>query len=255
MRAKTRRALRLLLIVPALLLVLIGGFVAWGLTPLGPTDSALAALKSDNTVTVTHAKEGWVFTPVSRRQTRGYIFYPGGHVDARSYAPYARALARQDCLVVISEMPLSLAVLKPGAADAAIANHPEVASWSIGGHSLGGVMAAQYAARHLDTIRGLVLLASYPTASSGLADSGLRVTSLVGLQDTVVNKQAWLDAKPLLPADTRFREIVGANHGQFGDYGPQPGDTAEPDMSAAEQQRLSVSESVAVILDQAAPEN
>lgn len=248
MRPQSKRRLRWLLIIPALLVVAIVAFVAWGLTPLGPTDSALAALNSDSTVTVTHAEEGWVFTPKSGRAARGYIFYPGGHVDPRSYAPYAHALAQRDCLVVISEMPLALAVLKPNAANAAIDAHPEITSWSIGGHSLGGVMASQFAGKHLDTIHGLVLLASYPTNSSDLSASGLRVSSLVGTQDTVIDKQAWTESKPLLPGDTRFVELAGGNHGQFGDYGPQPGDTANPDMSASEQLRLTVNESAPVIL-------
>jgi len=248
MNPRTKKALRWLLIVPTLLVVLLGGFVIWGLTPLGPTDSALAALTSDSSVTVEHAAEGWVFTPTGNKATHGYIFYPGGHVDARSYAPYARALAQRDCVVVISEMPLSLAVLKPNAAAAAIGNNPGVATWAIGGHSLGGVMAAQYAAQNLDTIEGLVLLASYPQSSTNLATSGLAVSSLVGTQDTVVNRQSWEAARPLLPADASFLEIKGANHAQFGDYGLQPGDTANPDMSAADQLKISVSESSRVIL-------
>ena len=248
MRPSAKKALRWLLLVPALLIVLLGGFTIWGLTPLGPTDSALEALESDSTVTVEHADEGWVFTPTGDNATHGYVFYPGGRVDPRSYAPYARALAQRDCVVVISEMPLALAVLGPNAATAAIENNPEVATWTIGGHSLGGVLAAQYAARNLDTIDGLVLLASYPQSSSPLAESGLRVATLVGTQDTVVNRESWEAARLLLPQDTRFLEIKGANHAQFGDYGPQPGDTTDPDMSAAEQLRVAVSETSLVIL-------
>jgi len=249
-KPRTKKALRWLLVIPALLVVILGGFVVWGLTPLGPMDSTLAALTSDSSVTVEQADEGWVFRPTSGTQNRGYIFYPGGRVDPRSYAPYARALAQRGCVVVISEMPLALAVLKPNAATAAIENNPDVATWTIGGHSLGGVMAAQYALQNLDTIDGLVLLASYPQSSSGLTESGLRVSSLVGTQDTVVNRQSWDNAKPLLPKDTRFFEMEGANHAQFGDYGPQPGDTMDPDMSATEQQRITVNESIAVILDE-----
>jgi len=248
MRPRTKKVLRWLLVIPALLVVALGGFIVWGLTPLGPTDSALEALQSDSTVTVEHADEGWVFTPTGNKATSGYIFYPGGRVDPRSYAPYARAVAQRNCVVVISEMPLALAVLSPNEADSAIENNPGVATWTIGGHSLGGVMAAQYAAGNLDTIDGLVLLASYPQASSNLSKSGLRVSSLVGTQDTVVNREAWEAARPLLPEDTRFLEIEGANHAQFGDYGVQPGDTAEPDMSAAEQLQVAVRESNLVIL-------
>lgn len=37
-------------------------------------------------------------------------------------------------------------------------------SWYVGGHSLGGAMAASYAAKHTDELDGLVLLAAYSTA-------------------------------------------------------------------------------------------
>jgi pimeloyl-ACP methyl ester carboxylesterase len=37
-----------------------------------------------------------------------------------------------------------------------IAAHPEIERWAIGGHSLGGTMAASYADDHRATISGLV---------------------------------------------------------------------------------------------------
>jgi len=242
-----RKALRWLLVIPAVLVVAIVGFVIWGLTPLGPEPKALAALESDSLVTVELADEGWVFTPTSGEATRGLVFYPGGRVDVRSYAPYARAVAEQGFVVVMSPMPLSLAVLDANAADRAIDLHPEVTSWALSGHSLGGAMIAQYAAENLDTIDGLVLLAAYPPDTANLARSGLTVTSLLGTQDTVINRENLRAARPLLPADTTYLDITGGNHAQFGNYGEQPGDTSNPDMSTAEQQAIAVSETVRVL--------
>ena len=249
MNTSLKKALRWLLVVPAVLVVAIIGFVIWGLTPLGPEPDALAALQSDSLVKVELADEGWVFTPASGEATRGLVFYPGGRVDVRSYAPYARAVAEQGFVVVMSPMPLSLAVLDANAADRAIERHPEVTGWALSGHSLGGAMIAQYAAENLDAIDGLVLLASYPPNTANLAQSGLTVASLVGTQDSVIDRENLRSARPLLPSDTSYLDIAGGNHAQFGDYGEQPGDTANPDMSAAEQRAIAVDETVRVLRD------
>lgn len=247
MSTPLRRALRWLLVIPLVLVVAIVGFVIWGLTPLGPRPDALAALESDSLVTVELADEGWVFTPSSSEATRGLVFYPGGRVDVRSYAPYARAVAEQGFVVVMSPMPLSLAVLDANAADRTIELHPEITSWALSGHSLGGAMIAQYAAENLDTVDGLVLLAAYPPDTANLAQSGLTVTSLVGTQDTVIDREKLRATQPLLPSETSYLDIRGGNHAQFGNYGEQPGDTSDPDMSASDQQLIAVNETVRIL--------
>ena len=92
-------------------------------------------------------------------------------MDPRSLRATARALAEQGYLVTIAPMPFNLAVFKPAAADAVIAAHPEVTNWAIGGHSLGGAMAANYVYTHPDAVEGLALWAAYPAGNNGLADS------------------------------------------------------------------------------------
>ena len=144
-RPETRRALRWLWILPALLLAAAIGFVVWGLTPLGPTELALSALNTGGGVTVTEAAGGWAFSPSSSEPTAGFVLYPGGHVDARSYAPLAREIASRGYLVVVPKVPLSLAFFDVGAADKARAAYPDIKTWAVGGHSLGGVAAAMYA--------------------------------------------------------------------------------------------------------------
>jgi hypothetical protein len=224
MKPTTRKALRWLWVIPALLVAAVIGFVAWGLTPLGPTDIALEALKSGNGVTVTEAAGGWAFSPTSREPTAGLVFYPGGHVDARSYAPLAREIASRGYLVVVPKMPLSLAFFNLKAADKAIAAFPRVTTWAVGGHSLGGVAASSYAASHLSAVKGLVLFASYPAGGTDLSGSELAATSNTGTRDAVINRTALEDSYKLLPPGADTAPIEGGNHGQFGSYGPQPGD-------------------------------
>lgn len=216
--------------------VLLGaaGFVAWGLTPLGPGAAALAALEPGG-VAVRDEGEFIVFAPAGAEPATGLILYPGGRVDPRSYAPVARAIAARGYLVALVRMPLSLAVLDVDRADAVIAARPGVRNWVVGGHSLGGSMAASYARTHAASVRGLALWASYPADGDDLSATGLRGLSTWGSNDLVLDRARLEAARPLLPPATTVAVIEGGNHAQFGDYGPQSGD-GEAAISGAEQQ-------------------
>jgi pimeloyl-ACP methyl ester carboxylesterase len=236
---------KILLGILVVVLLLMAGFVVWGSTPLGPMPEATAALQSDSQVQVETGK--WtVFRPVGQTPDTALIYYPGGRVDYRSYAPYARKIAEAGYLVVLTPMPLSLAVMSPGRAADVIQAFPEIKTWAIGGHSLGGAMAANYAYQHPDQIKGLVLLASYPAGSDNLAPSGVKVISIYGTRDGLATGGKIDASKALLPADTQFVAIDGGNHGQFGWYGPQSGDNSAT-ISREQQQDEVVSAVVAFL--------
>ena len=224
-----------LIVLGSVLLLGIIGFVAWGLTPLGPTEEALLAMESDAVVTVLDNGKFVTFTPVAANPLTGFIFYPGGHVDYRSYAPIAREIASRGYMVSIVEMPLSLAVFGVNKADDVIAAYPDMRYWVIGGHSLGGSMAASYAGNNLDEVQGLVFWASYPASSDDLSSTDLKGLSTYGSNDQVLNTDNLDSTKPLLPPGTIIQVIEGGNHAQFGNYGPQPGDGTAT-ISAADQQ-------------------
>ena len=114
-----------------------------------------------------------VFEPASG--TRGFIFYPGGKVDHNAYIPLMQACAERGVLCVIVEMPFRLAILDMNAAEGIPEQFPEITEWYIGGHSLGGAMAASYVAEHTDRYAGLVLLGAYSMAD--LSDTDLDVLS------------------------------------------------------------------------------
>ncbi len=219
-----RKGIRLFSIFLVVLLVsLTVGFVIWGETPAGPMPEAQASLQSDALVNVTLGQ--WLtFSPVGSQPTTGFIIYPGGRVDYRSYAPAARQIAAQGYLVIIVRMPLNLAVFSPGAASEVIASHPEITHWSIGGHSLGGAMAANFANKNPNLIQGLVLWAAYPASSDDLSQSGLHVISIYGSLDGLATIDKIDLSRSLLPADTTWLSIEGGNHAQFGWYGDQSGD-------------------------------
>jgi hypothetical protein len=240
--SKTKSILRIFLALVFILTISLSGFVIWASNPLGPMPEALEALQSDARVKV--VVDRWlVFEPVGTQPTSGLIFYPGGRVDARSYAPGMRALAENGYLAVIVPMPLNLAVFGINQADGVIAAFPQIKHWAIAGHSLGGAMAASYVSNHSGKIQGLILLASYPAEGDDLSDRNLKVTSIFGTSDGMASPTEVLNAAPQLPADTRWVSIEGGNHGQFGWYGSQPGDNPAT-ISRPEQQEQILSASI-----------
>jgi len=205
------------------LAVLVLAFILWANNPLGPMPRALDALSSDENVEVI-TSPWYIFQPRNALHRAGVIFYPGGRIDPRSYAPVARRLAEAGYLTVITPMPLNLAFLAPGMANRVVAAYPEIAHWLIGGHSLGGAMAASFIKTNQGKVDGLYLWAAYPSAKDDLSNLKIPVTSVFATLDDIVPPEKALAAKPLLPYETNFQEIKGGNHAGFGWYGPQPGD-------------------------------
>lgn len=218
------------------LLLVTGGFIFWGLTPSPPMPEAQLAIQSDSTVSVSRLYSWYEFKPAGSSPDTGFIFYPGGHVDARAYAPMARELARNGSLVVLPPMPLNLAVLAPNTAEKIIAAHPEVSRWVLGGHSLGGAMAAHFIRNHPGEATGLALLASYPATSDDLSSADVKVVSIYATQDGLATAEKIAISRTLLPPDSRWVEIIGGNHAGFGWYGSQPGDGVAS-ITREEQQR------------------
>jgi pimeloyl-ACP methyl ester carboxylesterase len=174
----------------------------------------------------------------------GLVIYPGGRVDPRSYAPLARTIAEAGYLVVIPPMPLDLAVLAPDRASDVMAAYPEIEQWVLGGHSLGGAMAAKYAHDNPSLVSGLVLWAAYPADSDSLKGLAIPVLSIYGTEDMGLDG---IEAgRDLLPDETQWVVMEGGNHAQFGWYGDQRGD-GEATISRIEQQERIADETLAFL--------
>ena len=168
-------------------------------------------------------EDGTIITrPEGRDPVAGLIFYPGGKVEHTAYTPLMEALASEGILCVLAEMPFRLAVLDVNAAEGIPEAFPEVERWYLGGHSLGGSMAAYYLASHTEDFDGLILLGAYSTAD--LSGSGLSVLSVYGSEDGVMNREKYAAYAPNLPEGFTETVIEGGNHAYFGAYGEQEGD-------------------------------
>ena len=155
--------------------------------------------------------------------TVGVIFYPGGKVEAPAYARLMKDLQTNGINAFLVTMPFNLAVFDADRAQDVIKLNPQITTWILAGHSLGGAMAFDEFSKHPDTYAGLVLLAAYP-----LSPTDRDVLIIAATNDKVLDR-AKLDG-------FEVNWIQGGNHAQFGDYGDQAGDGVAT-ISEAEQRQ------------------
>lgn len=159
------------------------------------------------------------------------IFYPGTKVEAEAYLPLMKRTAEKGVDCFLLKMPMNMPFFGKNAADRVTAAY-DYETLLIGGHSLGGYVAAGYAAEHEDRIDGVVLLAAYPPAQLG---DSLRLLSVYGSEDGELGMESYESAKRYYPKDSTEVIIQGGNHAQFGNYGSMKND-GEATITAREQQ-------------------
>ena len=233
MKSGRRRSGVLWIVAAVLLLLTAAGTVYVGDYYHASPEAAALLTEDLPGITVSAEKGRIVFRPED--PAAGLIFYPGGKVEHTAYAPLMAEFARRGFLCVLIDMPLRLAFLNINAADAVYADFPEIDRWFLAGHSLGGVAGGAYAAGHADKLSGLILLASYTT--SNLKESGIKVLSVYGSEDGVLNLEAYAKNRSNLPGDSAEVIIPGGCHAYFGSYGDQKGDGL-PSISGVEQIRF-----------------
>lgn len=147
--------------------------------------------------------------------TTGFIFYPGAKVD-----PYAYAyLSEVDANVYIAKFPFEIAFLDIDVADEIIESNTQNSMWYIGGHSLGGVAASEYAKTNED-IADIIYLASYP--AKDMSTDTIPTLAFFGTNDGLVTD--YEEKIKLLPVNNTVVTINGGNHAYMGDYGSQDND-------------------------------
>jgi hypothetical protein len=192
---------RVLLGVVALLLVLSAG--AFGYLLGGQYEADWSQEYSLTQTSFGHAKE--------TESKVGVIVYGGGKVDSLSYA----YLTKLDANVFLVDFPFQLAVFGINKGNEVMRAYPTITQWIVVGHSLGGSMGYVYLNQAIKPVAGIVYLASYPTGPSTIPTLAL-FGSADGLIDASEHQALFLPRE--------FVVLEGANHAQFGEYGPQAGD-------------------------------
>ncbi len=193
-------------------------------------DLLTGAMSSTDQVNVVEDDEYIAFLPTGEYES-GLIFYQGAKVDEKAYAPLLKQIAERGIVCVLVKMPLNFALFNADAAEDIVDDFEgKGISWYVGGHSLGGSMAAACANDNPMLFKGVILFASYSTAKI----SQLAVLSIYGSNDKILNMEKYEENKKNLP--THFAEVIieGGNHANFGYYGAQTGD-GEASISREEQ--------------------
>lgn len=178
--------------------------------------------------------KGYSITKAGNAQA--LVFYAGAKVDELAYSPLMAQLADGgiDCYLV--KIPFHMAMFAADAPGEFIESFSSMhySMIMVGGHSMGGIVASQYAAKHPDAVDGIVLLASYSTAE---IPQTIALCSIYGSKDGCLDLKQYESHKVNFPAESEEHIIDGGNHAQFASYGPQKGDgtaTISPDTQVNE---------------------
>lgn len=200
------------------------GFFVWAKTPMSATAASLSAVAADERLEITSTPDTVVMRPAETAATgQGLVFVAGARVDPQAYEQTFAGLVATGVTVVIERPVLGFGILDPRPLSTFTGLAPEVDAWAVGGHSLGGVRACQYADDDR-TVDALVLFGSYCATTDLSDDDELAVLSLGGSEDGLSTPAKIDRYRDMLPPSAAMVEIDGSSHAQFGSYGLQPGD-------------------------------
>jgi len=111
--------------------------------------------------------------------------------------------------------------------------------WVVAGHSFGAVLACEIAGNPPGQVSGVVLIGSSHPRDVDLSHSHLDITKVTATHDGLASPDRVKANASKLRPQTRWIEIEGGNHSQFGYYGFQLGDHRAT-ISRAEQQDRTV---------------
>lgn len=157
-------------------------------------------------------EQNWLYIK-GNAESAGLIFYPGAKVEYTAYLPLMTRFAQNGVNCFLTEMPFNLAFFGVNRAEKIMEAHPEIKTWYMAGHSLGGAFASAFAAKHADKISGVILLGAYLYGDFPAQHS----VTIYGSEDQVLKREK-------ITYEDYVYVIEGGNHAQFGDYGEQKGD-------------------------------
>ncbi|WP_101926173.1 MULTISPECIES: alpha/beta fold hydrolase [Luteimonas] len=204
-------------------------WIVWCAIAFQPSAFARSALSDSTQVRVRPLDDGWLFEPVDGTSAaRSLVFFPGGLVDARAYAPLMHAVAEGGHRALLVRTPWRGAFGQAEARGTLARAHARTQTlggrWVVSGHSRGGKAAAAYAQRYQSDIDALVLVGTSHPRNIDLRDVSFAVVQVLGDRDPIASVRRADRNRHRLPDDTTRIVLRGANHSQFGDYGFQPGD-------------------------------
>lgn len=200
-------------------------------------------LRTTQTVAVDDRETVLEFRPARPKGDAALVFFCGAGVAAHAYAPLLRPVAEAGYPVFVIKLPWRFAPFEAhkktaiARARSVMAARPEIGRWVVAGHSLGGALAARTVQAGPANVAAMVLIGTTHPRTADLSALSLPVTKVYASNDGVAPVDRMLATKHLLPAHTKWVEVRGGNHSQFGHYGHQLLD-GDATMARAEQQAI-----------------
>jgi pimeloyl-ACP methyl ester carboxylesterase len=168
-------------------------------------------LSSTQEVSIVDGPTALEFRPTRPQGTAALLFVCGSGIHPHAYAPLLRPIAESGYRVFIVKLPYRFAPLarhKDEVVDRArtlIAAHPET-SVAQADHGLHGAF---------------VLIGTTHPRDDDLSGLDAPFTKVYATRDGIAPVDRVMASKSLLPTHTKWIEIDGGNHSQFGHYGHQ----------------------------------
>lgn len=214
-----------LITIVSLAIILPSAFLLYAADFYKADEVALEVMESDSTLRV---QDNFIVVSPELPSDTALIFYPGAKVEYLAYVPILEKI-RQNCGItcILVKMPFNMAIFDANAADTIMDQFPDITNWYIGGHSMGGAMASDYASKNQEKVIGLILLGAY--IYGNYPDEN--TLTVYGSFNTSVEERITYTENIVV--------IDGGNHAQIGNYGKQAGDP-DATISSEEQQRIAV---------------
>ena len=221
---KKRLKITLIAII-SLVVILAAAFLIYVSDYYKADDVAITAMQNNSTI---HVQDNLIILSPETLSDTAIVFYPGAKVDPIAYIPILEKI-RKNCGItcILVKMPFNMAIFDKNAADKIISQFPDIENWYMGGHSMGGAMASDYASGHKEKIKGLILLGAYIYGDYPVD----RTLTVYGSFNTSVAEK--------INYTENIVVIQGGNHAQFGNYGKQK-DDPDATISSEEQQNVTV---------------
>ena len=214
-----------LLVIVSLAIILGGSFLLYASDYYRADDVANVAMQNEDIIQV---QDNHIILSTKTPGDTAIIFYPGAKVEYFAYLPILEKIKESsDITCILVKMPFNMAIFDANAAEDIIVQYPDIKNWYIAGHSMGGAMASDYASKHQDKVKGLILLGAYIYGDYPVENA---LTIYGSFNTSVAEKINYTE---------NIVVIEGGNHAQFGNYGKQKGDL-DATISREEQQDIAV---------------
>lgn len=223
---------------------LVGIFMIWNIGTYQSRNLPKDTFDNSNNVLVEETGDQIIFKSTEKIKSLEVIFFQGGLVDPKAYAPLCRQLAESGFTTHLIKTPFRLPLY--GYQKISELFNFEQGNYVIGGHSQGGKMAAQFVFENPELLKGIFLLGTSHPKDIDLSNLNIPALKLYGENDGLASVEEVLANESKLPAGSKSVLIKGGNHSQFGYLGTLLTDN-HASISLEKQQELTIQNLVAFL--------